>query len=399
METTTTTVRVIQYPTDYDFDLIDATEATKRFSKTVLVTNDGVSTHNKDGTPVTAEGGGVLMVVDRRPDASHFPELFFVMGVRQPSVADWYTGDASVRTLQVEPSSGWVADEDKGGFVHTAIAETREEVGYPIWSGPLQDRLLDWSTYQPFTGKRICTFGLVLRPEEIPNLTTAARAISYWPADETRYYGDFTGRPLVSHTTKLRVDSKTGKETVITVSETGLRKSLQGLGLVKFSDVGHLFAKLETQTNADREAWEKATLAKFTDIVPHLAEQLKLCDVHAAIKLIAGEPIFAERTKEEREAFGVLTPKQTPHGEASDVLRSAKRGFNPLDSAKKLGQTPEGKVPVYLLADTTVQEQDPSSKEPKAKKTRVAQGTPVQAMIRAHILLNLQSRWADIQKI
>lgn len=78
------------------------------------------------------------------------------------------------------------------------------------------------------------------------------------------------------------------------------------------------------------------------------------------------------------------------------MLRVARRGFNPLDSAKKLGQTNEGKVVFHALANMTVVEQDESSKEPKAKRSRVVAGAGVLFMIRVHILLNLRSRWETI---
>ncbi len=342
------TVRVVQYPAEYNFNTEDVANARARFPD-LLVADDGVTKVNAKGKPITAEGGGVLMVVDNS-DGKSFP-------------------DANARTLQVEPTSGWVTDEDAGGFVHTAIAETLEEMGHPIWSGPIAHRLHNWSTYQPFTGKRICTFGLVLKSgsEEIRNLTWAARAINEWPEDETRYFGALTGRPLVSHTTKVKIEDKTGKETSTTVTETGLRKALQGLGVVAFADVANLFDHLDAQIKADSEAWEKDTLAKLG-----VEGALTVAD---AIK--ATVAVGAEET---------------------DALRVAKRGFNPLASAKALGQKPHGKVRVQMLVDTTLKEQDSSSKEPKAKRTRVAAGEWVPSMIRAHILLNMKKRWEDIKK-
>ncbi len=386
MATTITTVRVIQYSPEYNMDHADVAAAMKRFPpESVLVTNDGVSTTNADRKPVTAEGGGVLMVVDNSDGTffSHCPhDYLLVMGVRQPSTHDWYTGDASVRGFQVEPTSGWLTDEDQQNYVLASLRETGEEFGHPVWRGPIAHRLHNWSTYQPFTNKRIFTFGLQLEPGiEKDNLIEAARTISEWPANETRYFGDFTGGPLISHTTKRRVNPKTGADVVTVTTDTGLRRSLQAVGVVAFADMANLFDHLTKQVAADGAKWERETLEALVAAAPYLSGARTVAEAVAAVK--KDDPAFAI--------------KDSP---AANALGRAKRGFNPLASAKALGTTDDGKVPVYLLADSTLEEEDRTTKEPLQKRSRrVKAGESVKTAVRGHVLLNMQTRWADIKKI
>jgi hypothetical protein len=262
--------RIFFYHLDYPVVALATADELRALSEQLapeyLVNDKGQREHR--GAPVVVEGAGAFKFFDNRDGRfPHLPnDLLFVFGERAKDPEDVKKDPIRYgANAFVEPSGGWQARGES--FVATALAEGAEEEGVQVIVALDGRPLLNMSTWQPHTEKRICTIGIQLTDREFQTLmNVAAPLVADWPADVEVYHNG-TGRPFRVETPKKKLE-KDGTWTERVEVQHGIKRSFLSLGVVPFADFAGLVAKYHEQR------WTSG-VAQARDLLLHAAALLQ----------------------------------------------------------------------------------------------------------------------------
>jgi hypothetical protein len=264
------------------------------------------------------EGAGILPIYKDRADG----KWKVIFQVRLPSEADKAKPDTYT---SLEYGGGWQCDVDNGIPFKTAVREFFEEAGYPVVVDNIVTRLVPLYVLQPISKKMICSHGIILTDEEVARFYTASQIIQEWPEGQVRDLSQITGS-FVTTTVKTRYLKDVVEPEITRTVDIGTRKSVQAFVSVAYDALDEYLALLQKRIALDTVAFEDEKRAQLCAIDDSLSVELSLPQLIASA---AASEKFASPDNQK-------------------VLTLAKRGWNPMESAKLLGHALKGTV----LSDT-----------------------------------------------
>jgi hypothetical protein len=256
--------------------------------------------------------------------------------VRLPSEADKAKPDTYT---SFEYGGGWQCDVDNGIPFNTAVREFFEEAGFPVVTDNIVARLVPLYVLQPISRKMICSHGIILTNEEVQRFSTASHIIQDWPEGQVRDLSQITGS-FVTTTVKTRFLKDVVEPEITRTVDIGTRKSVQVFVTVAYEAIDEYLVELQKRIVADTEAFQVEKRAQICAIDDKLAGPLSWADLIVSAS--------------------VSTKFATP--EAQKVLTLAKRGWNPMESAKLLGHLLRGTALSATELDIYVADKAPTRK-------------------------------------